>query len=95
MHYKELHLDNLKGYFLNMQYCNFFAPSDSRFSNSCISAKYCLITTNHTSMESLFMKNVDFEKSTLKFCMFIIQLFNSVKWFRCASLCVRLIRLGS
>ncbi len=28
--------------------------SDSRFSNSCISAKYCPILTNHTSMESLF-----------------------------------------
>uniref|UniRef100_A0A672N3T4 phosphatidate phosphatase n=1 Tax=Sinocyclocheilus grahami TaxID=75366 RepID=A0A672N3T4_SINGR len=32
---------------------NFFAPSDSRFSNSCISAKYCPILTNHTAMESL------------------------------------------
>ncbi len=30
----------------------FFAPSDSRFTNSCISAKYCSIITNHTSMES-------------------------------------------
>ncbi len=27
----------------------FFAPSDSRFSNSCISSKYCPIITNHTS----------------------------------------------
>ncbi len=35
---------------------NFFAPSDSRFSNSCISAKYCLILTNHTSVESLFIQ---------------------------------------
>uniref|UniRef100_A0A8C1GF36 ArfGAP with RhoGAP domain, ankyrin repeat and PH domain 3 n=1 Tax=Cyprinus carpio TaxID=7962 RepID=A0A8C1GF36_CYPCA len=35
-------------------YMGFFAPSDSRFSNSCISAKYCPILTNHTSMESLF-----------------------------------------
>ncbi len=34
------------------QYLDFFAPSDSRFSNSCISAKYCPIITNHTSMES-------------------------------------------
>ncbi len=30
----------------------FFAFSDSRFSNSCISAKYCQILTNHTSMET-------------------------------------------
>ncbi len=30
----------------------FFAPSDSRFTNSCISDKYCPIITNHTSMES-------------------------------------------
>ncbi len=29
------------------QYLDFVAPSDSRFSNSCISAKYCLIITNH------------------------------------------------
>ncbi len=34
------------------QYLDFFAPSDSRFSDSCISAKYCPIITNHTSMES-------------------------------------------
>ncbi len=33
----------------------FFAPSDSRFSNSCISAKYCPILRNHTSMESFQM----------------------------------------
>ncbi len=33
----------------------FFAPSDSRFSNSCISAKYCPILTNHTSMKSFFI----------------------------------------
>ncbi len=37
------------------QYLDFFAPSDSRFSNSCISAKYCPILTNHASMESLFI----------------------------------------
>ncbi len=37
----------------------FFAPSDSRFSNSCVSAKYCLILTNHTSMESLFIQLSD------------------------------------
>ncbi len=30
-----------------------FGPSDSRYSNSCISAKYYPILTNHTSMESL------------------------------------------
>ncbi len=29
--------------------------SDSRFSNSCISVKYCPIITNHTSMERLFI----------------------------------------
>ncbi len=36
------------------EYLYFLAPSDSRFSNSCISVKYCHIITNHTSMESLF-----------------------------------------
>ncbi len=35
----------------------FFAPSDSRFSNGCISAKYCPILTNHTSMGSLHWKD--------------------------------------
>ncbi len=44
---------NIKCNFLNILI--FFAPSDSRFSNSCISAKYCPIQTNHTSMESLFI----------------------------------------
>uniref|UniRef100_A0A672RHR5 Dual specificity protein kinase Ttk-like n=1 Tax=Sinocyclocheilus grahami TaxID=75366 RepID=A0A672RHR5_SINGR len=40
---------------------DFFAPSDSRFSNSCISAKYCPpILTNHTSMESLFIQLSDY-----------------------------------
>ncbi len=34
---------------------DFFAPSDSRFSNSCISAKYGPILTKHT-MESLFIQ---------------------------------------
>ncbi len=38
MHFWELHLDNIKGFFLNILI--FFAPSDSRFSNSCILAKY-------------------------------------------------------
>ncbi len=28
------------------QYLDFFAPSDSRFSNSCISVKYCPFLTN-------------------------------------------------
>uniref|UniRef100_A0A673M1W9 ABPP n=1 Tax=Sinocyclocheilus rhinocerous TaxID=307959 RepID=A0A673M1W9_9TELE len=28
----------------------------SRYSNSCISAKYCPILTNHTSMERLFIQ---------------------------------------
>ncbi len=36
----------------------FFAPSDSDF-NSCISAKYCPIITNHTSMESLCIQLSD------------------------------------
>ncbi len=49
----ELHLDNFKGDFLNIWI--FFAPSDSRYS-SCISAKYCPIITNHTSMESSFIQ---------------------------------------
>ncbi len=45
----------------------FFAPSDSRFSNSCILAKYCPILTNHTSMESLFIQlsYLNFENMTL------------------------------
>ncbi len=34
-----------------------------RFSNSCISAKYCPIITNHTSMERLFIQMM--YKSTL------------------------------
>ncbi len=37
----------------------FFTPSDSRYVNSCISAKYCPILTNHTSMESLFVQLLD------------------------------------
>ncbi len=45
---------DFKGDFLNISI--FFAPSDSRCSNSCISAKYCPILTNHTSMESLFIQ---------------------------------------
>ncbi len=46
----------------------FFFSSVSRFSNSCISAKYCPILT--TSMESLFIQLSDdvynFEQLTLK-----------------------------
>ncbi len=38
MHWQKLNLDNFKGDFLNIYI--FFAPSDSRLSNSCISAKY-------------------------------------------------------
>ncbi len=38
---------NLRLFF---QYLDFFAASDSRVSNSCISAKYCPILTNHTSI---------------------------------------------
>ncbi len=44
MHCWELNLDNFKGDFLNTLI--FFAPSDSRFLNSCISAKYCPIYPN-------------------------------------------------
>ncbi len=39
----------------NLIWTSLKAPSDSRFSNSCISAKYCPILTNHTSMESFQM----------------------------------------
>ncbi len=46
-------------FILFSQYFDFFAPSDSRFSNSCISAKYCPILTNHTSMGSLFIQLSD------------------------------------
>ncbi len=37
----ELNLDNFNGDFLSISI--FFAPSDSRFSNNCISSKYCPI----------------------------------------------------
>ncbi len=50
MHCKQLHLNNFKGDFLNI--LDFFASSDSRFSNSFISAKY-------TSMEILFIQLSD------------------------------------
>ncbi len=36
-----------------------FRPSDSRFSNSCISAKYCPILTNHTVQKNFFFKNIN------------------------------------
>ncbi len=36
------------------QYLDFFAPSDSRFSNSCISDKYCPIITIHQWKAYLF-----------------------------------------
>ncbi len=37
------------------QYFDFFAPSDSRFSNSCISAKYCqMLTSIHQWKAYLF-----------------------------------------
>ncbi len=38
------------------RFCLFFATSDSRFTNSFISAKYCPILTSHTLMESLFIQ---------------------------------------
>ncbi len=53
MHCQELYLGNFK------RDLDFFAPSDSRFSNSCISAKYCPVITNHTSMESFFIQLSD------------------------------------
>jgi len=33
----------------------FFAPTDSRFSNRCISAKYYPILKKHRSVESIFI----------------------------------------
>ncbi len=39
-----------------MRFSQYLAPSNSRFSNSCISAKYCLIITNHKPMEILFIQ---------------------------------------
>ncbi len=56
----------------------FFAPSDSRVLNSCISAKYCPILTNHTSMESLFIQLSDDVKSQFNFFFIII---NPYDWF--------------
>ncbi len=53
MHCQELYLGNFK------RDLDFFAPSVSRFLNSCISAKYCPIITNYTSMESLFIQLSD------------------------------------
>ncbi len=57
MHCEWLHFVNFKGNFLNILIL--FAPSNSRFSNSCISAKYCQILTNHTSMESFIQLSYD------------------------------------
>ncbi len=54
---KNLILTTLKVIFSIFRFF-FFAPSDSRFSNSCISAKYCPII-NHTSMERLFINLSD------------------------------------
>jgi len=48
-HNRELKWTTLKAIFSMFR---FFAPSDSRFSKSWSSAKYCPIP-NHTSMESL------------------------------------------
>ncbi len=42
----------------------FFAPSDSRFSNSCISAKYCPILTNLAylfSFQMMYSLNLNFK----------------------------------
>ncbi len=54
----------LKEIFLNI--LTFLEPSDSRFSNSCISAKYCPILTNHTSMESLVIQQMMYKSPKLK-----------------------------
>ncbi len=51
MHCQELYLGNFKS-----DFDFFFASSDSRFSNSCISAKYCSVLTNNTSMERFFIQ---------------------------------------
>ncbi len=73
----------------------FFAPSNSRFSNSCISAKYCPILTNHTSMESLFIQLSDYDnlKQLTGFVVFVLtrhqsilhinQLLKHLKQFKC------------
>jgi len=59
-------LENFKGDFLNI--LTFFAASDSRFSNSCISTKYCPILTNHTSMEPyLFSFQIIYKSQFQKF----------------------------
>ncbi len=58
----------------------YLAPSDSRFSNNCISAKYCPIITNHTSMKSAFIQlsddvyisNIFFKCRVFLFVMFIV-----------------------
>ncbi len=48
------------------QYLDFFAPSDSRFSNSCISAKYCPILPNKSYLFSFqIMYKSQFQKCTL------------------------------
>ncbi len=58
MHCQELYLGNFKIHF------DCFAPSDSRFSNSCILAKYCPNLTDRTPMERFFIQlsDVNFEK---------------------------------
>ncbi len=45
--------------FIFSQYLDFLAPSDSIFSNSIITGKYCPIITNQTSMESVFIEISD------------------------------------
>ncbi len=46
MHCYELHLDKFEGDFLNIRV--FLHPQNP---DSCISAKYCPVHTNHTSMD--------------------------------------------
>ncbi len=50
----------------------FFAPSESRFSNRCIRAKYCPILTDHTSMEILFIQLSDDWPLRLVLCSRVI-----------------------
>ncbi len=50
---KDFIWNTLKAIFSIFFLFKFFALSDFRFSNSCISAKYCPILTNHTAMECI------------------------------------------
>ncbi len=47
------------------QHLDFFPPSDSRFSNSCMS-KYCYILTNHINGQLIYQLSDDVEISISK-----------------------------